>query len=345
MKRHEISALSSSRGKLTHARLLAPLQAKQQYFKDLEGKQKGLLAREVNGSQKRVEDFKHQAEHFKRRAEDAQKTIEAARSAMTRKDKDHARAVHVLGQGLCSRCKVHNSKVHAMLGRTDCKCDGLWTPEGYDWDDQQWSDRRGNVAGYDSYTYQESLIDSALDVYWVRVLAERIKSKLKKHQQDSAKQGSSRARSMKVLDLPESWPHTVPRELLGVYSVPCSVPLVFCPSSLVACPLPHLPDLLSAIYLAPHMVWRAHCRYVRAPPCLTGLAAYRFSLYPGFAVLCDACADPTDFIGGRTAAQLYNTTGEELVHAKSSTDGGNGGACAPSLPCLALRPRTVAAIR
>ena len=116
--------------------------------------------------------------------------------------------------------------------RSGCTCDGHWSPKDVtpqSWDDQKWTDAHGNQAGYSSYSYKENVIDSALDVYWfvsfrclslafrgffresllicartldrVRVLAERIKAE---------RDASSR----KVLALPETWPHKLPKSQL-----------------------------------------------------------------------------------------------------------------------------------
>ena len=199
-----------------------PAQAKLQYFMDLEEKQKGLLAAEVSGSTKLQEHYKQQEQHFRRRADDARRTIEVARSAITQKDMTgHSRAVHVLQQGLCSNpnCKVADTRLggpkkFAMFGRTGCNCGGRWMPETGHWDDQVWTDDNRKPTGYYSYTYKESEIDRALDIYWVRILAERIKAKIQRERPGVTQQ------PLTVLDLPVSWPHTIPEQELGAYLQP-----------------------------------------------------------------------------------------------------------------------------
>ena len=208
------------------------LQAKLQYFKDLADKQQGLLAAEVNGSTRLQEQYKQQEKHFQRRAEDARRTIEVARSAMTQQGMTgHAHAIHVLEQGLCSNpnCKVadskHGGKEFPMFGRSDCKCPGMWRPEAGLWEDQVWTDQKGKPTGYYSYTYKESEIDSALDIYWVRVLAERIKAKIQKERPGATN------KPLIVLELPETWPERVPEQLMSAYRrriVPCCRLLAAC---------------------------------------------------------------------------------------------------------------------
>eukprot|EP01043_Picozoa_sp_COSAG02_P067479 COSAG02_NODE_10859_length_1845_cov_1.172394_2_plen_271_part_00 len=246
-------------------------QAKLQYFTDLEHKQKGLLGAEVSGSTKLQEHYQQQEQHFKRRADDARRTIEVARSAITQKDMTgHSRAVHVLEQGLCSNpnCKVADTRLggpkkFAMFGRTGCKCGGSWMPETGHWDDQVWTNENGKPTGYYSYTYKESEIDRGLDIYWVRVLAERIKAKIQRGR-------AGVQQPLTVLDLPKSWPHTIPEEELGTY----------------------LRSRRARLYAVDSLL-RNGCSQ---------------------AVL---CTGPSDFIGHRTAKQLY---GDDPL---SNTDGGN----------------------
>lgn len=99
-----------------------------------------------------------------------------------------------------------------MFGRQDCTCPGSWEPKTALWDDQVWTYATGKPSGYYSYTYKESEIDKALDIYWVRVLAERIRAKMQRE-----RAGTKDVKSFKVLDLPESWPLQVPDEELGAY--------------------------------------------------------------------------------------------------------------------------------
>ena len=205
---------------------MAATQAKLQYFTDLENKQQDLLAAEVNGSIKLQVHYKQQENYFRRRADDARRTIEVARSAITQKDMTgHSRAVHVLEQGLCSNpnCKVADTRLggpkkFAMFGRTGCNCGGSWMPASGHWDDQVWTNDKGEPTGYYSYTYKESEIDRALDIYWIRVLAERIKAKCQR-------QRAGVQQPLTVLDLPKSWPHMIPELELGTYHQLCGAKL------------------------------------------------------------------------------------------------------------------------